>query len=53
MGQVIENFRFHDLMHTFATRLVQAGVDLLAVNKLLGHRCLKITERYAAPSEHK
>ncbi|MEW6544534.1 MAG: site-specific integrase [Nitrospirota bacterium] len=30
----IGKFRFHDLRHTFATRFVQAGVDLYAVQKL-------------------
>ena len=30
----VERFRFHDLRHTFATRLVRAGVDLYAVQKL-------------------
>lgn len=43
----IENFRFHDLRHTFATRLAQAGVDLYKISKLLGHRDITTTQRYA------
>ena len=43
----IKNFRFHDLRHTFASRLVRAGVDLYAVSKLLGHSSVEVTQRYA------
>ncbi len=43
----ITNFRWHDTRHTFATRLAQAGVDLYKISKLLGHKDIKMTQRYA------
>jgi integrase len=43
----IHNFRFHDLRHTFATRLAQRGIDLYKISKLLGHYSIEMTERYA------
>ena len=43
----IEDFRFHDLRHTFGSWKVQAGHDLYRVGKMLGHRTLAQTQRYA------
>lgn len=38
---------FHTLRHTFASRLVQGGVDLFRVQKLLGHSTPAMTARYS------
>ena len=43
----IDDFKWHDLRHTFATRLAQAGVDIYKISKLLGHQDIKMTQRYA------
>jgi integrase len=43
----IEDFRFHDLRHTFASRLVQGGVPLYDVMHLTGHKTLEMVQRYA------
>jgi len=47
LAGIRQRLRFHDLRHTFATRLVRAGVDLITVQHLLGHAKISMTARYA------
>ncbi|MGO8871242.1 MAG: tyrosine-type recombinase/integrase [Acidimicrobiales bacterium] len=41
----------HVLRHTFVTRLVRSGADLVMVAELAGHRSLETTRRYSLPTE--
>jgi len=50
----IEDCSLHTLRHTFASRLVMAGVDLRTVQELMGHKDIQMTMRYAHLSgDHK
>lgn len=43
----VSDFRFHDLRHTSATRIVRKTGNLKAAGKLLGHTDIRTTSRYA------
>ena len=43
----IDNFHIHDLRHSFASMAVSSGADLYAVQRLLGHQDIAMTQRYA------
>jgi site-specific recombinase XerD len=43
----VKNFRWHDLRHTFISRLVMKDVNLRTVQELAGHKTISMTTRYA------
>jgi site-specific recombinase XerD len=43
----LEDLHWHDLRHTFASRLIMAGVDLRTVQELMGHKTITMTLRYS------
>lgn len=47
----IEDFRFHDLRHTFASYLAMNGASLAELAEALGHKTLAMVKRYAHLSE--
>ena len=47
----LPNVRLHDLRHTFASLLINAGETLYVVKDVLGHSDTRVTERYAHLSQ--
>jgi len=43
----LNGIRLHDLRHSAASRMVQSGIDLYTVQRLLGHKDQRMTQRYA------
>jgi len=43
----LTDFRWHDLRHDFASRLIQRGASIYMVKELLGHCRVNVTEKYA------
>ncbi|MBP2677297.1 MAG: phage integrase family protein, partial [Deltaproteobacteria bacterium] len=43
----IYNFHFHDLRHTAASFMAMAGVDLMSIKQILGHKTIQMTLRYS------
>ena len=43
----VENFHWHDLRHTFASRLAMASVGIRAIQEALGHKSIAMTVRYS------
>ncbi|MGI8641483.1 MAG: tyrosine-type recombinase/integrase [Pyrinomonadaceae bacterium] len=51
IGNLKMKFRLYDCRHTFATRAVENGVDLVVLASILGHSSLRMVMRYSHPSE--
>jgi integrase len=47
----IEDFHFHDLRHTFATRLGDAECNATTIARLLGHSNIQMSMRYTPASD--
>ena len=48
VAKITPPISFHELRHTYASHLAQAGVDLLTISKLLGHADTRITSKHYA-----
>ncbi len=53
VDRTVLKFRLYDCRHTFATRVLESGIDLLTLASMLGHSSLNQVMRYAHPSENR
>ena len=47
----VKDARFHDLRHTFTTRMLEAGVDIRSIMAITGHKSVAIIQCYSHPSD--
>jgi integrase len=49
----VDDFRFHDLRHTAATRLADAGTDAFTIAAILGHSTIQMSARYTHATDER
>ncbi|HSB09673.1 MAG TPA: tyrosine-type recombinase/integrase [Blastocatellia bacterium] len=49
----VEDFHFHDLRHTFGTRLADTGADPFVIAEIMGHSDLRMTKRYCHATDQR
>jgi integrase/recombinase XerD len=48
----VQNATLHKFRHTYATRLLEGGADIVTVQKLMGHSDIETTRQYLNPEDH-